>query len=95
MPAELSLRQKEVTIVEDSLERLSDYITDKLSISPPYAFRKDELFGVMGVGNKPTGKDGKVLASVTRKYGLTEVRRGSKEKRVRFFVREKAAETED
>ena len=86
--------QKEVTIIDAAVERLSDYISDKLSVDPQYAFQKDELFGVMGV-TKPTSKDGKVLAQVTRQFGLKEVRRGSKEKRIRIFVREEAAETED
>ena len=94
LTAELSRRQKEFTIIGHSLERLSDYVAGKLSVAPQYAFQKDELFRVMGV-TKPTSKDGKLLAQVTREHGLTEVKRGPKEKRIRYFVREKAAETED
>jgi predicted P-loop ATPase len=94
LTAELLLCQKKVTIIEAAVERLSDHFDDKLSVDPRYAFQKDELFGVMGV-TKPTGKDGMVLAQVARQYGLVEKKRGPKEKRLRIFVREKAAETED
>ena len=94
LTAELLLCQKKVTIIDAAVERLSDYISDKLSVDPAYDFPKDELFGVMGV-TKPTSKDGKLLAQVTSQFGLTEVRRGPKAKRIRIFVREEAAETED
>ena len=94
LTAELSRRQKEFTIIGHSLECLSDYVTGKLWVAPQYAFQKDELFKVMGV-TKPTSKDGQLLAQVTREDGLTEVKRGPKEKRIRYFVREKAAETEN
>ena len=90
LTAELLSCQKKVTITDAAFERLSDNICDKLSVDPQYAFQKDELFGMMGV-TKPTPKDGKVLAQVTRKYGLVEVKRGPKAKRVRFFIREKGA----
>jgi predicted P-loop ATPase len=90
---ELLLRQKSVTILDAAFECLSDYVAGKLSVAPQYAFQKDELFKVIGV-TKPTSKDGKLLAQVTRQHGLTEVKRGPKEKRIRYFVREKAAETE-
>ena len=95
LTAELLLCQKKVTIIDAAVERLSDYIlTDKLSVDPRYAFPKDELFRVMGV-TKPTPKDGKVLAQVARQHGLVEEKRGPKAKRIRIFVREEAAETED
>ena len=94
LTAELLACQKKVIIIDAALERLSDYVRDKFSVDPQYAFQKDELFGVMGV-TKPTSKDGKVLAQVTRQYGLVEVKRGPKGSRVRVFIREKAAETED
>ncbi len=51
LTAELLRRQEEVTIVDDARERLNDFIADKLSVSPHYMFRKDELFGVMGVAH--------------------------------------------
>lgn len=96
MPAELKeellLRQKKVTIVDAAFERLSDYIRDKLSVDPQYAFPKEKLYGLMGV-TKSTSKDGKLLAKVTHRYGLIEVKRGPKEKRIRYFVAE--AETQD
>ena len=94
LTAELLSCQKKVTITDAAFERLSDNIFDKLSVDPQYAFQKDELFGMMGV-TKPTPKDGKVLAQITRKYGLVEVKRGPKAKRVRFFIREKGAEPRD
>jgi predicted P-loop ATPase len=96
LTAELSRRQEEVTLIESSLERLSDYIAEKLSIDPDHEFPKDDLWRVIGVtNNKPTSKDGKVLAQIARQYGLVEKKRGPKEKRIRKFVREEAAETED
>ena len=94
LTAELLLCQKKVTIIDAAVERLDDHINGKLSVDPQHAFQKNELFGVMGV-TKPTSKDGKLLVQVTRQYGLVEKRRGSKEKRIRIFVREEAAETED
>ena len=95
LTAELLRRQEEVTIVDDARERLNDFIADKLSVNPHYMFRKDELFGVMGVAT-PKSKDGKVLAHVTRQFGLRETKRTiSGGKRVRVFVRQEAAETEE
>ena len=97
MPAELTAellrRQEEVTVVDDARERLNDFIADKLSVDPHHTFRKDELFGVMGVTTAKS-RDGKVLAHVTREFGLKEVKRTVNARRVRVFVRAETAETE-
>jgi hypothetical protein len=73
LTAEVLRRQEEFTLVDYGLERLNDYISDKLSVNPHYIFRKDELFGVTGV-TTPKSKDGKVLAHVTRQFGLRETK---------------------
>ena len=74
LSAELLGRQEEVTIVDDARERLNDFIADKLSVNPNYMFRKDELFGVMGVATAKS-RDGRALAHVTRQFGLKETKR--------------------
>jgi predicted P-loop ATPase len=97
MPAELSAellrRQKEVTVIDPAHERVHDYISGKLWVDPHYEFPKDDLFRAMGT--KHTSKAGKVLAQIACQYGLVEKKRGPKENRIRKFVREEAAETED
>ena len=93
LKAELLRRQEEFTIVDDARERLNDFIADKLSVNPNYMFRKDELFGVMGVATAKS-RDGRVLAHVTRQFGLKEAKRTINERRVRVFVRAETAETE-
>jgi predicted P-loop ATPase len=94
LTAELHRRQKEFTVIDPAHERVNDYISDKQSENPHYAFPKENLFQARGVTN-PTAKHGKVLAQIARQYGLVEKKRGPKEKRIRIFVREEAAETED
>ena len=95
LKVELLLRQKSVTITDPTSERLSDHISERQSANPQHEFPKDDLWRVMGVGNNVTPKHGKLLVQVTRQYGLIEVKRGSREKRVRLFVPEKAAGTGD
>ncbi len=90
----MRLLLEKVTIPDPAFERLSDHIADKLSVDLNYEFRKDELYGVMGVCNKATGKDGKTLASVTRKYHLIEKKGSAGGKRFRYFVRQETAETD-
>jgi predicted P-loop ATPase len=89
---ELRQRQEEATIVDPVCERLSDYISDKLSVNPQYNFRKNELYEVMRLKNLGP-QHGKLIANVARKHGLVKVKRGPKAKREEYYI--PAAETKD
>jgi predicted P-loop ATPase len=101
MPQELSadliLRQNGAANIDDSYERLSDYIGDKLTANPSHEFPKDNLYAVIGVstelGQRPLASHGKVIAKVTRDFGLKETKKGfdSDGKGRRVYVPEKFA----
>ena len=103
MPQELSAdllrRQNGAANIDDSYERLSDYIADKLTLNPFHQFSKDDLYAVVGVsvecGQRPQPSHGKVIAKVTRDFGLRETKKGPglDGKRPRVFVLEKSCKS--
>ncbi len=96
LEADLNKRRQAVTNIDGSCERLSDYLSEKLSANPDQVFPKDDLYQVMGVdiasGRRPTSKHGKMLAQVTRKFSLRETKRTMNGKRIRVFVRQETTE---
>ena len=93
LEGDLNQRQKEFTLIDDGLERLSDYISDKLAVNPDRVFLKDDFYEVMGVAT-PKPIHGKMIAQVTRRFRYGETKRTINGKRVRVFVRQETAETD-